>query len=134
MAFLEWSDEYKVNIRVIDNEHRALFAMVNALHEAVQKGTAEAAIAATLDALLRYTREHFPGEERYIAQSGYPGLARHQAEHEKFKRTIDRYKTQHDDNPERFDADTLLNYLKGWITGHVLRSDKEIAPYLRGDV
>ena len=54
MAFLEWSDEYKVNIRVIDNEHRALFAMVNALHEAVQKGTAEAAIAATLDAFMMH--------------------------------------------------------------------------------
>ena len=50
MALLTWSDDYKVNIRVIDNEHRALFDMVNVIDDAVQKGDAEAAIAAGLKA------------------------------------------------------------------------------------
>lgn len=134
MALLTWSDDYKVNIRVIDNEHRALFDMVNAIDDAVQKGDAEAAIAAGLKALLRYAHEHFPDEERFIAQSGYPKLAQHKAEHDKFTHAINRYKDQFENTPDRFDSAAFLKYLAGWISGHVLHADKDIAPYLRGEL
>ena len=84
--------------------------MVNALDDAVRKGDADAAIAAGLNVLLRYAHEHFPDEERFIAQSGYPRLAHHKAEHDKFTPAINRHQAQFDDNPDRFDAAALLKY------------------------
>jgi hemerythrin len=35
MAFLDWSDEYKCGIRVLDYGQRNLFNIVNSFHESV---------------------------------------------------------------------------------------------------
>lgn len=133
MTFFPWSDDYKVNIRVIDNEHRALFDLVNALHLEISQGKGEQVIGSTLSALIRHVGEHFPNEERYMEQCGFPGLRRHVSEHERFAQTVRRFKQQFDDNPDRLNTDSLLNTLKNWITGHVLKSDREMIPYLRGE-
>ena len=37
MNLFEWSQDYAVGIRLIDNDHRGLFETINALHEAVQQ-------------------------------------------------------------------------------------------------
>jgi|TARA_B100000315_G_scaffold234132_1_gene247877 hemerythrin len=133
MTFLPWSDDYKVNIRVIDNEHRALFDLVNALHQEISHGKGEQIIGSTLGALIRYTDEHLSNEEKYMRQCGFPGLARHVTEHERFAQTVRRYKQQFDADPDSLNTDNLLNTLKNWITSHVLKSDQEMAPYLRGE-
>jgi hemerythrin len=133
MAILTWSDEYKVNIRVIDDEHRALFDLVNSIDDGARRGDGGKTIASGLAALLRYARDHFPDEEKFITQSGYPRLTHHAAEHEKFTRTITRHKERFESDPEGFDVDAFLTYLAGWVSGHVLHADKEIAPYLKGE-
>lgn len=51
MTFLPSSDDYKVNIRVIDNEHRELFDLVNTLHEEFSQGKGDRVIGSTLNAL-----------------------------------------------------------------------------------
>ncbi|MDP6573738.1 MAG: bacteriohemerythrin [Rhodospirillales bacterium] len=133
MTFLPWSEDYKVNIRVIDNEHRALFDLVNALHLEISQGKGERVVGSTLSALIRHIEEHFPNEEKYMEQCGFPGLRHHVSEHERFAQTVRRFKQQFDDNPDRLNTDSLLNTLKNWITGHILKSDREMIPYLRGE-
>ena len=133
MTFLPWSDDYKVNIRVIDNEHRQLFDLVNTLHQEISQGKGDRVIGNTLSALIVHIGEHFPTEKKHMRQCGFPGLKSHVAEHERFARTVQRYKQQFDDNPDRLNTDSLLNTLKNWITDHILKSDMEMIPYLRGD-
>ena len=62
MNLFEWSQDYAVGIRLIDNDHRGLFETINALHEAVQQESGEAEIGNTLNALIRYVQEHFTRE------------------------------------------------------------------------
>ena len=133
MTFLPWSDEYRVGIRVIDNDHRALFDLINALHDNIQRGEGELITGSTLTALIRYVGKHFPNEERYMKQCGYPDYTRHAAEHENFAQTVRHYKKLFDENPRRMNTDNLFNLLKNWVTTHILEADMKMVPYLRGE-
>lgn len=133
MTFLPWSDDYKIHIRVIDNEHRELFDLINTLHDEFKEGKADYIVGSTLDALLRHAGEHFPSEDRYMKQCGFPGRARHVAEHARFERTVRHYREQFGRERALLDVEALLTFLKSWVTGHVLKSDLDMARYLRGD-
>ena len=50
-----------------------------------------------------------------------------------FAQTVRRYKQRFDADPDRLNTDSLLNTLKNRITGHTLKSDLEMIPYLRGE-
>ena len=66
----------------------------------------------------------------------FTDLRHHVSEHERFAQTVRRFKQQFDDSPDRLNTDSLLNTLKNWITGHIrhiLKSDREMIPYLRGE-
>ncbi|MDM8555513.1 hypothetical protein QUF75_12340 [Desulfococcaceae bacterium HSG7] len=41
MAFLDWSDEYMVDLAEIDEQHKHLFDLLNKLHESVVQGLKE---------------------------------------------------------------------------------------------
>ena len=66
----------------------------------------------------------------------FTDLRHHVSEHERFAQTVRRYKQQFDADPDSLNTDNLLNTLKNWITGHIrhiLKSDREMIPYLRGE-
>ena len=133
MALVPWSDKYKVGIRVIDNDHRELFDVVNGIAEDVQQNRGGLVIAGKLAVLVRHSVEHFPAEERFMEQAKYPGLARQVAAHERFIRTLRSFQEQCQTDPDLFDGDKVLSFLKNWLLTHVLKDDLEMVPYLRGE-
>jgi hemerythrin len=133
MAF-EWSDDLSVGVERIDAQHRELIARTNALLAAVRGGDRPASEAAmqTLLYLSAYVEEHFTDEERLMEDAGFPALAAHRVEHDRFKlalRTLVR----------RFSLGGIDEVLRqaielevcGWIVRHVLGSDREIGRFLR---
>lgn len=42
MSVFAWKEEYSVGIREIDDQHKQLVAMVNAIHKAMSKGEGRA--------------------------------------------------------------------------------------------
>jgi hemerythrin len=66
----------------MDRQHKHLIDLINNLHEQMLAGEANAVLGQLLDSVLNYTATHFAAEEALMARMGYPGLARHRAEHE----------------------------------------------------
>ena len=78
---LNWHAMYETGMPDLDEQHRALFGLVNRL---LGKITAEAepeSVAGDVEALLVAVGEHFRDEEAAMAAHGYPGLAEHATLH-----------------------------------------------------
>ncbi len=130
-TFMEWSTDYSVGSKRIDDDHRGLFDVVNHYYDAVHKGEAHESIEAILKLLEKYIREHFAHEERLMADIGYPKLGEHKKLHAAL---IDAYhSTQFSYNlaPDEFDADGFLEFLQTWLTTHILVEDHKFAPYVK---
>lgn len=133
MAYMEWSDDYLVHIRVIDTDHKALFEIVNALHDRIICEDPFEKIKATFKALVVYVNEHFAREELYLQECGYPYLKDHREKHDKLAKTVHGYYKLFQESPEQFDQEKFLTFLKKWLSNHILQSDMHYVPYIRGE-
>ncbi|MDD5674977.1 MAG: bacteriohemerythrin [Chitinivibrionales bacterium] len=129
MALMEWSDSYSVSIASIDEQHKKLVGMVNALNEAMATGKSKEGLQKTLTELINYTVEHFSYEERLFAQHGYLETVKHAGEHKKLAGQVL-------DFDKKFKAGELMlsiqmmNFLKDWLITHIGGSDKKYSGFL----
>ena len=129
MAFVEWDEKYSVGIKDIDMQHKRLFDLINEFYDAVKNGKVAAGTAKIIDGLLSYTVFHFGFEERLMGRHSYAGLAGQKVSHKIFTDKIAEYQA-------RFASGKLLmtievtNYLKSWLTEHIMKSDMQYAPVL----
>jgi hemerythrin len=61
-----WTETYKVNIAILDQQHQGLFDTVNELERALRLGEGNAAIDGILDRLVTYAGLHFAAEESLV--------------------------------------------------------------------
>jgi hemerythrin len=133
MALIKWSNELSVGIQEIDEQHKVLIGLLNDLDDAVRGRKAATIARAVLDKLVEYTRVHFTVEESLMRILDYPGYERHKRQHEgltgevnAFLQKLDREKTSV--GMELLDFE-MLNFLKDWLTKHIMESDRLYGPY-----
>ncbi|MGE5351229.1 MAG: bacteriohemerythrin, partial [Acidobacteriota bacterium] len=127
MAFITWNSKLSVGISEIDNQHMKLVGYINDLHDAMKIGKAKDKMAEILQNLVNYTIHHFTLEEKYMSQASYPGLLSHRKEHADFiKKVSDFQKTFN--NGSAFVSIDVLNFLREWITHHILETDQKYSP------
>jgi len=132
-AMLTWSPKFSCSIRAIDDDHEGLFRVVEALNEHTAGDGSQERLAASINALVLYVRDHFDREERLMASARYPDLAAHKQEHERFTRLVLDLQAIHADNPGQVDIGKVTAFLVEWLTRHILGSDMKYVPYLRGE-
>lgn len=130
MAFIQWKPEYEMGVTEIDDQHRQLVKMVNALHEAMKIGTGNMLVPALLDNLIGYTLSHFQTEERYMQSSGYPEYEAHRQEHQELAEQVMQFKVQMRRGGV-VNSIEVMNFLKSWLVDHLAGSDSDFGQYLR---
>jgi hemerythrin len=133
MTFMRWTEEMSVGVPLLDADHRLFVDVINKLDENANFPMRRMAAKNALDTLVRYARYHFDREEAVMAACGYPGIEGHKEEHAAFTVYIGRA-------VERFDADpnagldaTLPDFLKSWLTHHILIQDMAYRPFVDGN-
>ena len=122
--------ELSTGVQEIDLQHRELLGQIAALEEAVRSGQLERA-EEVLGYLKRYATDHFSTEERYMASSGYPGIAAHQALHVAFTAELARREADFVTSGSRAALLTgLAEWLGDWLKAHVHDADVEMAAHL----
>jgi hemerythrin len=130
MALMSWMDTYTVSVPQFDAQHKQLFALINRLHDAMAKGHANDVMAKTLDELILYTKSHFQAEEKLLESKGYPDLAAHKAQHEKFTSQVVQF--QEDFISGKLTVTIqLMNFLRDWLIHHILETDKQYGEFLK---
>lgn len=126
----EWGVQYATGIESIDNQHRRLVNMINALQNALEQGYSVSIMVHIFDEIAAYTVYHFGHEEQLFAKFGYPEEAEHGLEHQRLKDQAlamrDRLKAGDAEiGPE------LLEFLVRWLQNHIVGSDMRYVDFLK---
>ncbi len=131
MAFMDWDEQYATGIEDIDNDHKALFMFVNDLHDKIAANAAEDSIESTLTGLVDYVNVHFVREENLLETIDYPDLDEHAEAHRRLSARVISLQEQFETDQENFDRNAFLDFLKAWLTGHIMYTDMDYVPFVR---
>lgn len=128
-----WSKEYETGIKAIDRDHQALFEEINNLARALVENQSAKQVEQAIACLENYVREHFEREENFMIQAGYPQTEAHLRTHRAMERQVGCLRELHRKGEHRIDPAKLIRYLSDWLSQHILKTDMEYVPYLRGE-
>lgn len=130
MELIQWTDEYSVGIKEIDNQHRGLIIIINELFTLMSEGKAKNKLDDIFDHLTDYTKKHFSAEELMLIKYAYPDIEQHKVEHKKFIEKLEGFMSDLEKNKITVTLE-VLNFLKDWLLNHILISDKKYSPHIQ---
>jgi hemerythrin len=69
----QWSADYAMGIRQIDEEHQQLFVLAERLDRAILEGNGKAVLVELLGRLVEYSWRQFAREEQLMERIRFPG-------------------------------------------------------------
>jgi hemerythrin len=132
MALMQWTTKMSVGVPELDDDHKKLIAIINRLAEQSSGAPRQAILRQCLFALRRYAEAHFGREEKVMTACGYPELGRHKDEHQRFVERIREITERFDQDPDQEAGlvdDDLLEFLRDWLTHHILIEDMAYRPH-----
>ncbi|MDR1908371.1 MAG: bacteriohemerythrin [Spirochaetaceae bacterium] len=127
---VQWSDEYSVGVKLIDDQHKGLIEMTNELALGVEKGGAEAEVyfLKVIQGAVRYVKTHFTTEEIIMERLKFPEYLPHKKEHEEFVAEVLRDVKAFEDGQKMAPLD-FAKFLQQWVLTHIAKSDKKYAHF-----
>lgn len=139
MTHFVWTSYLNTGHDMIDNDHRQLVNMINALYDAIaagkdqdvmgkvlDEGRGQQLMGRALDALIVYYKVHFEREETEMLRIDYPKYLAHKLEHKNFMLEVGQLK-------KNFDGGVTLNpvfvgrMLSDWLRNHIAKVDTQLA-------
>jgi len=130
MALMTWSDRLSVGVKVLDEDHKKLVAMVNELYEAIMQGKGKQKLGEVLTKLIQYTVEHFRREEQLFARTGYANAEKHHAEHRKLTEEVLKVQKTFEADASATISMDVLNFLRHWLIDHIQGEDQKYSAHL----
>ena len=136
-----WNNSYETGNEIVDNDHKEIFALVEKVLSSSFTSRREK-VATAVDFLANYTVSHFQNEEKLMDESDYPLTAEHKKQHADFLEVAMSLKQQFSDEGfsigELTDDTDILHFsleinktVVGWLTEHVIGSDRNLANHYR---
>jgi hemerythrin-like metal-binding protein len=121
---LEWEPALSVGVPEIDVQHRQILHRLRRLHAALAEGR-ERDVKSAVRFLERYVAEHFATEEAWMEEFGYPGEARHLAEHAEFLDKLAAARVAGSAHSHEH-----VFFVRRWLEVHVVEHDVKLARFL----
>ena len=132
-----FTEQYRTGIALVDNEHQRLFEIIREVNTLINNELLHDKydeIMHLLEELKSYTEFQFHDEEALMERIQYPGLAAQKRAHAAFVERlveIDLSDLDNMDNNQQEYLNELIQFLLGWLSNHILASDKKIGEYIR---
>lgn len=127
---VQWSDSLATGIPLIDDQHKTLCSLINALHRAMCEHQSDAVMEKLLGELKEYTVTHFSTEEQIFSHSEYPNVSDHMAIHKKFVDTIQDFAKNIATGKAKVSME-LLSFLKDWLIKHIQGTDQHYVAFVK---
>ena len=129
MAALPWKEDYRINISVIDEQHREIAVLAGRLHDALKDEKPSDDVYEALGEMIAFTRLHFATEEELMRKYRYPDYAAHRASHREILAQLQGLATHLPGRVfVRFGADH--DPADDWVTSHLLEHDVSLGRFL----
>lgn len=130
MTFMPWSSDLMLGIPLIDEQHKCLVDLINALHEELSHVMPDRnRIGEVLEGLVDYTHNHFIIEEVEFQKHGYPDTEEHLKEHGQFTSKAMDWLMRFEDG-EDVDLEAM-EFLKVWLVHHICEEDRAYVPFMK---
>ena len=130
---LQWSDTLASGSSEIDTQHKELFARVNGLLAAFEKGEVDRQeISKIIQYLTEYVVFHFGTEEKHMDHFKYSSTSQHKAQHAQFVKNFlklkDRMLMEGINSALAVEARELC---VDWLINHIKYSDRALGMFLK---
>ena len=133
MAFIEWTDDFNLDIEPVDSQHRRLVELVNKFDAAMQSGKGSRIMNEVLNELIAYTQEHFAFEEKLMADADYSKLKLHKSQHRQLLQKAERFQFDFSQGGRRITG-KVREFLSYWLMNHILQDDMDFAREVKAGV
>jgi hemerythrin-like metal-binding protein len=123
MPLIIWNNELETSIPIVDEQHQNLVMLINDLFDAMNNGKSKEVLGEILQELINYSVEHFTTEEDLMRKVNFSGFDTHFKEHLIFTQKVVEFNNQFIDGNVRITLQ-LMNFLKDWISNHIMVVDK----------
>ncbi len=137
MVWIEWSQEYSVNIKQIDEQHKKLINVINKLYDGLSGNSMESFLSPAneivnnaIAELADYTRYHFSREEELMRSNDYPDYLTHKSKHDDFVLKITEFQDSYREGHILVLAIEIIRFLRDWLINHILTIDKQYTSFL----
>jgi len=120
---VEWLDTDSVGIDAIDQDHKHLVLLANALLKSAFEGDKDKYLVQGMAELIVFTQDHFSREEKYLAQVKTVDLAAHVAQHEKIVDEL--FEMNEKLRAGDLDIVAMSTFLMDWLYAHMRGSDQK---------
>lgn len=122
VQFVVWKEEYSVGSRELDDQHKAILALLNLAYEVAQTGFDPRVLSEVEKELQQYTRTHFQYEERMFGQAAYPARGGHRQLHAEITHRTEEFFRECGRASSGPVAD-ILAFLKSWWENRIRGRD-----------
>ena len=129
---ITWSDKFSCGIKLIDDQHKELVALVNEMFNHVTGNDLQEHnyFNRVINDAVSYVKTHFATEEKLMLATKFDGYAEHKKEHDTFVlavvENINDYKAG-----KRLTLSSFTRFLKDWVLSHIALVDKKYFEYFK---
>jgi len=129
MQPIRWNEEFKIDVKEIDEQHKVLLEIFNQIVTSVEKKIEWQKTSSIVDSLLHHAYRHFATEERYMIKHQYPDLPLYIDKHLDFIKKVTMMTQEvREKGPDK--QKEMVAFLAKWYYDHVLVIDKKYSNYL----
>jgi hemerythrin-like metal-binding protein len=125
-----WNEGYLLGVSIIDSEHRKLFALADAVNEAVIHGDNTRAQKTLLTNFINALVTHFEHEEGLMNHYQFPDIEDHTDEHGAFTAQVLAMKRKLDAGAITLPLDAMQS-VRNWFDRHIRRYDQLLVRHIK---
>ena len=126
---IEFKDSYLLGNKIIDNEHRFLFELINSIHDAILDGDIEL-YKKLIHSFHKQTIRHFKTEEQILSKLEYPDIEKHHVYHKNLLASIQISVINCQNLKDNTDVMTCFDEMIQFVINDVITGDMEFKAYL----
>lgn len=135
--YLEWNDGNNLNVPILDEQLRALYALINSLHYFLERDyfdMTEFEGNPFVRLYQQFATLHFMTELELMKRTGYPEMSEHESEHEEITEVFGGIYQKILDSGKKEDVMDGLDFFGKWWPKHITDADSRFALFYKRQV